>query len=87
MIHLDDTSECPMAAECRCCGGMSELDVATLESTVGVFCLTICADCAQQGSVEKIGVVEAVTLVLGHCGHLGIDADQMEALMEAERHA
>jgi hypothetical protein len=56
-----------------------------LESTVGVFCLTICADCAQRGSVEKIGVVKAVTLVLDHCEHRGIDADQMEALMEVER--
>lgn len=85
MIRLDDTSGCPTAAECHDCGGAAELGVATLETTVGVFCLTLCDNCAEQGSAARIGVVKAVTLVLGHCEHLGIDADQMEALLEAER--
>lgn len=88
MIDLDDTSNCPLAAECAYCGverGADGLAVTTVEAVVGVFCLTVCRDCARTRIRSKVGLVQMVKLSLEHCGHLGIDADEMAALMEVER--
>lgn len=84
MISLDDTSNCPLNESCVYCGTIQELVVATLESPVGVFCMTMCDECGERGRLPGFPVAHAVRASLEHCGHLGIDADEMAALMEAE---
>lgn len=85
MNRLDDTGNCPLGEICIFCGTSQELAVATLESPVGVFCLTMCDDCGERGRLPGFPVAYAVHASLEHCGHLGINADQMAAAMEAER--
>jgi hypothetical protein len=87
MIRLDDTSNCPLNESCIYCGTIQELVVATLESPVGVFCITMCDECGESGVCNRLPglpVADAVRASLEHCAHLGIDGDEMAALMEAE---
>lgn len=83
MINLDDTSNCPVAPACFGCGTDDGLAVATLQTMVGVVCLTTCPDCAH-GRIN-LGLFAAVEKSLEHCVHLGIDADEMAAAMEVEQ--
>jgi hypothetical protein len=83
-VNLDDTSNCPLQEICIDCGKAGWLEVRTFSSMVGVFCLTMCDDCARPRR-PSFSVTTAVRRSLEHCGHLGIDADQMAALMEQER--
>lgn len=57
----------------------------TVGSPVGVFCVTMCSACVMWDQLPNFAVVSAVNAALEHCGHLGIDADQMAAAMEADR--
>ncbi len=86
-VDLDATGACPLAARCENCGRTEHLAVATAATPVGVNCLTLCAACADAGEApEPGGVPRAVKRVLEHCGHLGVDIDQMAAeLDERER--
>ncbi len=82
---VDDTTGCALDERCEQCGSGDEDDlaVATAGTPVGVYCLTLCGPCADAGRVpEPGGWSAAVTRVLAHCGHLGIDADQMAAQLE-----
>lgn len=82
-ITLDDITRCPVADQCATCAGTNDLSVATAETPVGVLCLTLCRVCVDDG--ERLPVMSfprAIDLSLLHCGHLGIDADEMARLME-----
>lgn len=82
-VDLDDTTRCPTADACELCGTTTTLAVATVDTQVGVYCLTLCA----ADRVRPLGSTNAAAAVrraLEHCGHLGITADDMEA--ELARH-
>lgn len=83
-VNLDFTGNCPTVAICRGCGGTTDLAVATFGAQVGVYCATVCGTCVAQKRVGSINVHEAFELVAEHCGHLGIDLDQMARIFEAE---
>lgn len=88
-VDLDDMGRCPRGDRCRACGKTDgTLTVCTLDAAVGVMCMTLCDSCADAGAPfegrSPIGWPEACDLVARHCGHLGIDLDQMAAVMERE---
>lgn len=87
MSRLDDTSRCPVGDECASCGGDDDLAVATAETRVGVYCLTLCGPCADAGRLPKsrLSAVGAVRMVLEHLGHIGMDADAAADLLDAEK--
>lgn len=83
-IDLDDTGNCPLGHRCESCGTTGQgLVVETATTKVGVLCLTLCPRCAASTVAPPISVGTAVRFVLQHAGHLGIDADQMAAEMQA----
>lgn len=84
-IDLDDTSGCPVGARCESCGSAEERTVRTATTAVGVLCLTLCPRCAAASSIPSLSPTSAVRFVLDHCGHLGIDADEMAAAMGGSR--
>jgi hypothetical protein len=83
---LGPSRRCPRQARCEACGAGRELDVATYQTPVGVLCATVCRTCVATGNPPPVrswpGAVERVG---AHCQHLGIDLDQMAALLQAER--
>lgn len=83
---LDETDNCPVAEQCESCGSTLDLDVATADLPVGVFCVTLCENCAVTQLLPKIRNWSiAYDRVCDHCIHLGIDMDEMARLIEAER--
>lgn len=82
-INLDDTTNCPLGHRCESCGAAGDrLTVQTATTAVGVLCLTLCPRCAASDVAPPVPVATAVRLVMQHCQHLGIDADQMAAAMD-----
>ena len=59
MIDVDDTSRCPLAAECATCGSPTDFAVATADTPVGVLCLTLCALRRCRGATPDRVVVAA----------------------------
>jgi hypothetical protein len=83
---LGPSRRCPRAARCQACGAARQLDVATYQTPVGVLCATVCRSCVAAGSAPSIrSWGQACERVGVHCQHLGIDLDQMAALLHAER--
>lgn len=83
----DDTSSCPPGDVCEVCGAAhDELTVNTMASpTGGVACFTSCIACGDAGKVPAInGWSHWFDYVANHCGHLGVDLDEMGALIELE---
>jgi hypothetical protein len=80
---LDDTNNCPLADRCEGCGSTHDLAIVTVETMVGVHCMTICS-ADRIRPLPKRSLVGAVHRALEHCGHLGIDADEMAHLMDEE---
>jgi hypothetical protein len=84
MIDLGRTDRCPLGAVCESCGGVEDLAVSTVETPVGVHCVTLCGACYIAGQVPSVAGWPATVDAAGaHCLHLGIDADQMAAAMGA----
>ncbi|HEX8200627.1 MAG TPA: hypothetical protein VF590_09075 [Isosphaeraceae bacterium] len=81
-VDLDDTTNCPIADACEGCGSTHDLRVVTAETMVGVYCLTLCAADRVRPTPNSTSAPQAVHRSLEHCGHLGIDADQMAAAMD-----
>jgi hypothetical protein len=83
---LGPSRRCPRAGRCEACGATRALDVATYQTPVGVFCATVCDPCVDTRNAPPVrSWVEAVERVWAHCEHLGIDLDQMAALLHRER--
>jgi hypothetical protein len=83
---LGPVARCPLAARCEACGSGRELDVATYQTPVGVFCATVCGACVTAGKAPPVrSWLAAFERVGAHCQHLGIDLDQMADLLQAER--
>ena len=82
---LGPSRRCPRAGRCEACGATRALEVATYQTPVGVFCATVCLRCVDAGKPPPVrSWVGAVERVGAHCGHLGIDLDQMAALLHAD---
>lgn len=79
---LGDTSNCA-DGECEICGRVDNLAVGLHETPVGLHCLTTCEE--HSGAAPRLSWPEAVDLALRHCQHIGLGADEMAALLEAER--
>jgi hypothetical protein len=82
---LGPSRRCPRAGRCEACGATRQLDVATYQTPVGVFCATVCNTCVDTGNPPPVrswgGAVERVGV---HCQHLGIGVDQMAELLHAD---
>ena len=77
---------CPRAGRCEACGSTRALEVATYQTPVGVFCATVCGACIDTDTAPPVaGWAQAVERVGAHCEHLGIDVDEMAALLDTER--
>ena len=77
-VDLDDTTACPVGQRCENCGPTEDLGAVTGQCPVGVFCLTLCLACERLSPPDPSARWSGATRrVLTHCGHLGIDADQM----------
>jgi hypothetical protein len=83
---LGPTVGCWLGRRCEACGGSQRLEVATYQTPVGVFCATICCACVAADAAPPIrSWGQACERVGEHCQHLGIELDQMGALLRAER--
>jgi hypothetical protein len=84
--RLGPVPQCRQGDRCEVCGSDRDLDVATYSTPVGVFCATVCDPCIDQATAPPVrGWAQACERVAAHCGHLGIDLDQMAAILHAER--
>jgi hypothetical protein len=82
---LGPSVRCPLAARCEACGAARQLAVAAYQTPVGVCCATVCAPCLAAGKAPSLySWGQAAGRVAAHCQHLGIDLDQLAALLEAE---
>ena len=83
---LAPSRRCPRGGRCEACGATRHLEVATYQTQVGVFCATVFDPCIDAGNAPPVrSWIEALERVAGHCDHLGIDPDQMGALLDRER--
>jgi hypothetical protein len=83
---LGPSRRCRHAGRCEACGATRQLEVATYQTPVGVFCATVCDRCVAAGNPPPLrSWLEAFERVGAHCQHLGIDVDQMAALLDRER--
>jgi hypothetical protein len=84
---LGPSRRCPRAGRCEACGTTRRLEVATYQTPVGVFCATVCDLCVEGRNAPPVrSWLEAFERVGAHCEHLGIDLDQMGALLHREQH-
>jgi hypothetical protein len=84
---LGPSRRCPRAGRCEACGTTRQLAVATYQTPVGVFCTTVCDSCVEARNAPPVrSWLEAFERVGAHCEHLGIDLDQMGALLHREQH-
>jgi hypothetical protein len=59
--------------------------VATYQTPVGVFCATVCNRCVDAGNPPPVrSWGQACERVGAHCQHLGIDMEQMAALLQPD---
>lgn len=86
-VNLDDVSRCPLGLRCESCGAESgDVTVATADlGRLGVACFSLCARCRRSTVPPRIAVGTAMRLVGQHCVHLGIDVDQMAAVLAVVR--
>jgi hypothetical protein len=82
-LDLDNTAGCPVGVRCESCGTeQGSLAVETASAGgFGVMCLTLCRGCAAFDQQLPLAVTTAARRVALHCGHLGIDLDQMAAAL------
>jgi hypothetical protein len=82
---LGPSRRCPRAGRCEACGATRALEVATYQTPVGVFCATVCHRCVDAGNPPPVrSWGQACERVGAHCQHLGIDLDQMAALLHPD---
>src|SRR5215211_2405189 len=83
---LGPSRRCPRAGRCEACATTRRLEVATYPTPVGVFCATVCNLCAEARNAPPVrSWLEAFERIGAHCERLGIDLDQMGALLHREQ--
>jgi hypothetical protein len=83
---LGPSRRCPRAGRCEACGATRQLEVATYETPVGVFCATVCDRCVAARNAPPVrSWLGAFERVGAHCEHLGVDLDQMAALLHRQQ--
>lgn len=83
---LGPSANCPLGEQCEVCEATTLLAVDTVDSPVGVFCVTLCDDCAEAGKLPKIRSWSiAIERSADHCVHVGLTVDQAAAIIEAEK--
>jgi hypothetical protein len=81
-VDLYDVSECPLGHRCESCGiEADDLAVSAAYTPLGVLCLTLCPKCGGASIAPPVAVTTAARLVVQHCGHLGVDLDEMAAIL------
>lgn len=83
-LDLNAHGRCPRAGSCGVCGRTSSLRITTLDTTLGVFCATLCARCILAHRFPQLGAAEVVRHVLDHCEHLRITPNEMAELRARE---
>ncbi|RZQ62250.1 hypothetical protein [Amycolatopsis suaedae] len=85
-MDLDNTTNCPLGAQCQLCHSVDNLGVATFTTPLGVLCCTVCADCVNSDIRISVAlpVIVAMTYVAEHCEHLGIGIDDMASALAEE---
>ena len=83
-MDLDDTSRCPLDQRCAGCGGQTRLMPATVDTPVGVLCLTMCPACVLHQVLPAFTWSGAALAVGAHCEHLGVDLDQAAELRRTQ---
>jgi hypothetical protein len=58
--------------------------VETASSQLGVMCLTLCRRCASFDDIVPVAVSTAARLVLQHCEHFGITANDMPTILNTD---
>jgi hypothetical protein len=83
-VDVFSTENCPIGFRCEICGDAADGMVpVTAVTPLGILCLTACPRCADSDMAPPVSVGTAVKLVLQHCIHSGITADEMrDALAE-----
>lgn len=78
------TAGCPVGFRCEICGDATDGMVpVTAITPLGVLCVTACPRCGDSDMAPPVSIGTAVKLVMQHCIHLGITADEMrDALAE-----
>ena len=81
--NVTDVTGCPVAPQCSTCGAAGRnLEVAIVETPVGVRCVTLCTSCVESQAVPRFPSWSAAIEQVGtHCEHLGCDVDEMEAAL------
>lgn len=83
LLDPDDTSGCVLDPCCELCAARDGLAVATLATTLGLLCLTICGECTQ-GPIPPLSLGDALDRVVEHCEHLDADLDEVSAALAAK---
>ena len=86
-LDVDDVTRCPLALLCGTSGcSDGGLEVAAVETAVGVCCVTLCSGCVAARALPRFDSWAAAIGAVGeHCTHLGCDVDEMAAALETTR--
>ena len=82
--QMDDTSDCPRRECCEICSGTADAATVTIQHPGGICCISVCEACEVQDRPIAFGIHDAFERVLEHCGHLGIDLDEMQDAIRQE---
>ena len=77
----EDTTGCPVGPVCQTCDSpgrdADDLAVALADTSLGLVCLTLCADCELAGRTPSLSCPAAALHVLQHAEHTGLTVDEL----------
>jgi hypothetical protein len=80
------TANCPTGHRCEACGDAVEgLVPMTVQTPLGVLCLTVCPRCGDADMAPPVAISTAMRLVAQHCAHIGCDLDEMAAALDEKK--
>jgi hypothetical protein len=83
-VNPDDTSRCPTGLWCDGCGAADDdVAVGSAETDLGIFCITLCTDCAEGGNLPVLPLMHALRRVHDHARHLGCTVDDLDPFRRA----
>jgi hypothetical protein len=60
---------CRADVACQSCGARAGLNILEADTPVGIICLTLCDECADEDRAPRLSCPEAARLALIHAGH------------------